>query len=79
MRSYFTAHDNQTKMTIEVYQGEGIYCRDNLKLGEVEIDVPRAARGQQGADVRFTYDINGILPGRSHHVSLQGKSSSPSF
>lgn len=61
MRSYFTAHDNQTKMTIEVYQGEGIYCRDNLKLGEVEIDVPRAARGQQGADVRFTYDINGIL------------------
>ena len=61
MRSYFTAHDNQTKMTIEVYQGEGIYCRDNLKLGEVEIDVPRAARGHEGADVRFTYDLNGIL------------------
>lgn len=61
MRSYYTAHDNQTKMTIAVYQGEGIYCRDNLKLGEVEIEIPRAARGEQGADVRFTYDINGIL------------------
>lgn len=61
MRPYFTAHDNQTKMTIEIYQGEGIYCRDNLKLGEVEMNVPRAVHGAEGADVRFTYDINGIL------------------
>jgi len=61
LRSYYTARDNQTKMSIEIYQGEGIYCRDNLKLGSLEIEVPRAARGQEGADVRFTYDINGIL------------------
>lgn len=61
MRSYYTAHEGQTKMSIEVYQGESIYCRDNLKLGQVDIDVPRAARGREGADVRFTYDINGIL------------------
>lgn len=61
MSSYFTTHDNQSKMSIGIYQGESMYCRDNIKLGEVEITVPRAARGVQGADVRFTYDINGIL------------------
>ncbi len=61
MRSYYTAREGQTRMSIEVYQGESIYCRENLKLGELEIEVPRGARGKEGADVRFTYDINGIL------------------
>lgn len=61
MSTYFTTHNNQTKVSIGIYQGEGIYCRDNLKLGEIEINVPRTARGTQGVDVRLTYDINGIL------------------
>lgn len=61
MRSYCTANDGQTHMNIVVYQGESLYCRENLKLGEVEIPVPAAPKGKEGADVRFTYDINGIL------------------
>ncbi len=61
MRTYCTAHEGQTRMSIQVYQGESIYCRENLKLGQVDIEVPRAATGQEAADVRFTYDINGIL------------------
>lgn len=61
MSTYYTTQDNQKKMSIGIYQGEGIYCKDNLKLGELEIDVPAASRGSQSADVRLTYDINGIL------------------
>lgn len=61
MKTYYTVHDNQAHMGIEIYQGESMYCKDNLKLGEIEIDVPKGPKGSEGADIRFTYDINGIL------------------
>lgn len=61
MRTYYTAADGQDTMQVEIYQGEGMYCADNLKLGEVSLHVPPAARGKESAEVRFTYDINGIL------------------
>ena len=38
-----------------------MYCRENQKLGELDLPVPAAPAGKEGADVRFTYDINGIL------------------
>ena len=61
MRTYYTVHDNQSQMFIAIYQGESMYCKDNLKLGELEIDIPKASKGKECADIRFTYDINGIL------------------
>ena len=61
MRTYYTVHDNQSQMFIAIYQGESMYCKDNLKLGEIEIDIPQAPKGKECADIRFTYDINGIL------------------
>lgn len=48
-------------MKLEVFQGESRLTKNNIKLGELEIDVPPAPAGQQNVDVRFTYDINGIL------------------
>jgi molecular chaperone HscC len=35
--------------------------KDNLKLGEIDIYVPPAPSGHSAVDVRYTYDINGIL------------------
>lgn len=61
MKRYCTARDGQDAMTIDVYQGEGLYCRENLYLGSVEIAVDPGPKGTEGAEVRFTYDINGIL------------------
>ncbi|MDR2528597.1 MAG: Hsp70 family protein [Synergistaceae bacterium] len=58
---YFTASEYQTQIEIEVYQGESLYCDENLKLGSLTINVPSAPKGVEGVDVRFTYDINGIL------------------
>lgn len=58
---YYTSVDNQTVMAIRIAQGEKMYFKHNLYLGEIEVDVTPAPAGQRGVDVRFTYDINGIL------------------
>lgn len=57
----YTIVDNQTQMSIDVYQGEGRRVENNLKIGELEVQVPPAPKGDQPVDVRYTYDINGIL------------------
>nr|WP_325186648.1 Hsp70 family protein [uncultured Oscillibacter sp.] len=61
-----TLHDNQTGLRFEIYQGEGYFASENLKLGEVEVQVPPGPAGEQSAVVTFTYDIDGLL-----HVSAQ--------
>ncbi|MBI5261091.1 MAG: molecular chaperone HscC [Bradyrhizobium sp.] len=56
-----TLADNQTELCIRVYQGESRLVADNIQLGEIAIEVPPAPAGEQAADVRFTYDVNGLL------------------
>lgn len=56
-----TVNDDQTAINIEIYQGESRKVENNIKLGEVEITVPPAPAGEQLIDLRYTYDINGIL------------------
>ncbi len=59
---FSTVADDQKQILIEVYQGEHSLCRDNQKLGEYQLkNIPPGAAGEQGIDVRFTYDLNGIL------------------
>ena len=61
-RTYVTVQNNQTQMTFPIYQGDNLVADDNLKLGELTVTkIPRAAKGEQGVDVTFLYDINGIL------------------
>lgn len=57
----FTVRDQQTRVHIEVFQGEELYAKDNLSLGEMNINVPLAMAGAESITVRYTYDINGIL------------------
>ncbi len=64
--NFYTLSDDQQKLRFEIYQGEGYYASDNLKLGELEVRVPPGRAGQQYATVTFTYDIDGIL-----HVSAR--------
>ncbi len=61
MERYYTVNDNQDKMVFKIYQGENMYCRDNTLLGDIEIKVPKNKAGEECCEVRFTYDINGIL------------------
>ena len=60
--SFFsTTHDNQSEILIEVYQGEAPLAQDNMRLGALKVDVPRAPANQEGISVRFSYDVNGLL------------------
>ncbi|WP_252231914.1 molecular chaperone HscC [Clostridium sp. ZBS15] len=61
VKSLVTVMDNQKEIKIDVYQGESRKVENNIKLGELEISVPPAKAGQQMVDVRYTYDINGLL------------------
>jgi molecular chaperone HscC len=61
-RLFSTMGDNQTHINLEVFQGEHALCRDNRKLGELKLGplLPRPA-GQVAVEVRFSYDLNGLL------------------
>jgi molecular chaperone HscC len=46
---------------VEVYQGEYLRPKDNVRVGALDVTVPRGPAGQETIDVRFTYDANGAL------------------
>ncbi|NMM62936.1 molecular chaperone HscC [Clostridium sp. P21] len=57
----YTIYDNQKSINVGIYQGESRLTENNIKLGELNIDVPQAPAGMEAIAVRYTYDINGIL------------------
>lgn len=61
VRRFYTASDQQDYVVVEIHQGENTYAQDNLLLGKIEISVPPKPKRKEAVDVRFTYDINGIL------------------
>lgn len=60
-RRFFTVADNQTEVHLRVYQGEHRRVEKNLLLGELLLPVDAGPAGEQAIDVRFSYDINGLL------------------
>jgi molecular chaperone HscC len=62
VQRYSTVSDNQKMIHVKVYQGEHSLCAENTLLGDYKVTgLPRAPAGHESIDVRFTYDINGIL------------------
>ncbi len=57
----YTAHDGQTKIRVNVLQGESRFAKNNLSLGEMTIEIPKGPAGEEAVDVTYTYDINSIL------------------
>jgi molecular chaperone HscC len=56
-----TVQPNQTEVKVNIYQGEGRRVEENLLLGEFKVTgIPRGPAGQ-GVEIRFTYDLNGVL------------------
>jgi molecular chaperone DnaK len=54
--------DNQTTITVEIYQGERPMAEDNRKLGNFDLSgIPPAPRGVPQLEVAFDIDANGIL------------------
>ena len=61
-KTFTTAADNQTAVTINVVQGERPMVADNVSLGSFNLtDIPPAPRGVPQVNVKFDIDANGII------------------
>jgi molecular chaperone HscC len=61
VKRYHPLGDNQRAIVIPIYQGEARLVADNIRLGELHLDLPPGSAEDNGVDVRFTYDVNGLL------------------
>ncbi len=69
---FSTAEDNQTAVTIRVFQGEREMAADNKLLGQFDlVGIPPAPRGMPQVEVTFDIDANGIV-----NVSAKDKATS---
>jgi molecular chaperone DnaK len=80
---FHTAHDQQTEVRIQVYQGESRMAADNEMLGEFVLSGLRpAARGEVKVKVTFGIDVDGLIKviardvetGRAVDLTLQASS-----
>jgi molecular chaperone DnaK len=61
-QTFSTAEDNQTAVTIRVFQGEREMAADNKLLGQFDlVGIPAARRGMPQIEVTFDIDANGIV------------------
>ena len=61
-QTFSTAEDNQTAVTIRVFQGEREMAADNKMLGNFDlVGIPPAPRGMPQVEVTFDIDANGIV------------------
>lgn len=56
-----TVHKGQTKVNISVFQGQAMYAKENLFLGQACIHVPRNMHYYESFDLIYSYDINSML------------------
>ncbi|MFU1478679.1 molecular chaperone DnaK [Roseovarius sp. C7] len=77
---FSTAEDNQSAVTIRVFQGEREMAADNKMLGQFNLeDIPPAPRGMPQIEVTFDIDANGIVSvqakdkgtGKEHKITIQ--------
>ncbi|WP_417849171.1 molecular chaperone DnaK [Thalassoglobus sp.] len=80
---FSTAADNQSAVTVSVFQGERPMARDNRLLDQFNLEgIPAAPRGTPQIEVTFDIDVNGILnvfakdkgTGKEHKVTIQQSS-----
>ncbi len=80
---FSTAEDNQSAVTIKVFQGEREMAADNKLLGQFDLQgIPPAPRGMPQIEVTFDIDANGIVSvqakdkatGKEQQIKIQARS-----
>lgn len=61
VRRYQPLRDYQQEVNFTIYQGESPRVEHNVRLGLISVKVPRLKSAENPVDIRFTYDINGLL------------------
>jgi molecular chaperone HscC len=61
VETYSPIEDFQTVLKLRVYQGESPRVVNNVFLGELSVNLPKLKAFENSVDVRFTYDVNGLL------------------
>jgi molecular chaperone DnaK len=73
-KMYSTSHDDQEVVIVQAYQGESIVPSENYLLCSFSLGgIPKGRQDKQSINVRFSYDLNGILEVSAEIVST-GKS-----
>lgn len=60
VQRFYSTHPEQKHIRVEVYQGERPWVRDNIFIDAFDVALPQVGHTQP-LDVRFSYDINGLL------------------
>ena len=61
-KEYNTIEDNQTNVSIVIYEGESNFVKYNNILGRVELNgLPKRPKGKVKLKIKFFIDVNGIL------------------
>ncbi len=83
---FSTAEDNQTAVTVRVFQGEREMAADNRLLDQFNLEgIPPSPRGMPQIEVKFDIDANGILnvsakdlgSGKQHTIKIENSSGLP--
>jgi molecular chaperone HscC len=61
VKQYVPTRDHQPSIDLEIYQGEARMVRDNIHHGTLKVALPKLPAQECATDVRFTYDVNGLL------------------
>lgn len=61
VRRYYPLTDSQRLIDFQVFQGEARLVVDNIRLGQLRLNLPAGTAEENAVDVRFTYDVNGLL------------------
>ena len=61
VKTYYPTTAGQSRVDLRIYQGEARMVSDNVHLGDLAIYLPQLPVDECAVDVRFTYDVNGLL------------------